>query len=52
MVKNDFSYTSQMRSFVNDKDNIMDEASKEIQKDKLLSLVNVDFNEKHKNIPS
>ena len=29
----------------------MDEASKEIQKDKILSLVNIDFNEKYKNIP-
>ena len=45
-----FHTQAKTRSFVNDKDNIMNEASKEIQKDKILSLVNIDFIEKYKNI--
>ena len=51
MVNNDFSYTSQMKKFIYDKDNIMDEESKEVQKDTIISLVNIDFNEKYKIMP-
>ena len=41
-----------MKNFVNDKDTIMGQASKETQKDNIISLVNIDFNEKYKNIPA
>ena len=39
-----------MKFFVNNKDTIMDEASKETQNDNTISLVNIDFNEKYKSI--
>ena len=50
MVNYYSSYERQMRTFVNDKENIFDEISKELQKDKLLALVKSDFNETYNNI--
>ena len=50
MVNYYSSYERQMRTFVNDKENIFDGISKELQKDKLLALVKSDFNETYNNI--
>ena len=44
------SYEKQIRTFINDKENIFDGISKELQRDKLISSVKNDFNEMYNSI--